>query len=122
MNTDSMRDSLKNEIKIQKKLYHPHIIHLHHFFEDFDNIYLVLDYAENGNLCALLKRKKRLSEKEAFVYFIQSCLGVDFLHKKHIIHRDLKPENILLDSQNNVKLCDFGWSLTKDAPRYPHLP
>ena len=66
LNTDSMRDSLKNEIKIQKKLYHPHIIHLHHFFEDFDNIYLVLDYAENGNLCALLKRKKRLSEKDRY--------------------------------------------------------
>ncbi len=90
INSDKMRDSLKNEIKIQKKLHHPHIIQLHHFFEDLHNIYLVLEYAENGNLSSLLQRKKRFSEKEAFIYFIQACLGVDFLHKKNIIHRDLK--------------------------------
>lgn len=28
----------------------------------------------------------------------------------NIIHRDLKPENLVLDSDNNVKICDFGWS------------
>lgn len=83
-------ENLKNEIKIQKRLHHPHIIQLFDFFEDHENIYLVLEYAENGNLRSFLKRKKRLSEKEAFIYFIQACLGVDFLHKKNIIHRDLK--------------------------------
>lgn len=86
-------ENLKNEIKIQKRLHHPHIIQLFDFFEDHNNIYLVLEYAENGNLRSFLKRKKRLSEKEAFIYFIQACLGVDFLHKKNIIHRDLKVFN-----------------------------
>ena len=85
-----LRDNLKNEIKIQKKLNHPHIIKLYDFFEDLENIYMVLEYAENGNLYLMLKKKKRLPEREAFVYFIQACLGVDFLHKKNIIHRDLK--------------------------------
>lgn len=44
------------------------------------------------------------------MYFFQTCLAVDYLHKKKVIHRDLKPENILLDESGNVKLCDFGWS------------
>lgn len=26
------------------------------------------------------------------------------------MHRDLKPENILLDSKNQAKVCDFGYS------------
>lgn len=49
-------------------------------------------------------------ESEAFVFFFQACLGVDYLHKKNIIHRDLKPENLLLDKSGNIKICDFGWS------------
>ncbi len=57
-----------------------------------------------------MRKKGKLSEKEAFVYFFQSCLGIDFLHKKSIIHRDLKPENLLLDKRGNIKICDFGWS------------
>lgn len=27
------------------------------------------------------------------------------------MHRDLKPENLLLDQHNNIKVCDFGWSV-----------
>mmetsp|Transcript_7471 Transcript_7471/g.10407 ORF Transcript_7471/g.10407 Transcript_7471/m.10407 type:complete len:125 (-) Transcript_7471:1027-1401(-) len=103
-------ENLKREIKIQKKLQHPHITKLHHYFEDKENVYLILEYAENGSLFNFLRKKKRFVENESFVYFFQTCLGIDYLHKKNIIHRDLKPENLLLDKEGNVKLCDFGWS------------
>ncbi len=81
-----------------------------HYFEDKENVYLILEFAENGSLFSYLRKKQRFSEIEAFVYFFQTCLGIDYLHKKSIIHRDLKPENLLLDKQGNIKLCDFGWS------------
>lgn len=103
-------ENLKREIKIHKKLNHPHITKLLHYFEDSHNVYLILQYAENGSLFRYLRRRKRFSEKEAFVYFFQTCLGIDYLHKKSIIHRDLKPENLLLDEKGNIKVCDFGWS------------
>lgn len=41
--------NVKREIKIHSKLSHPHIIKLHYFFEDEDNVYMVLEYAKNGN-------------------------------------------------------------------------
>ena len=85
------QDVLKREVKIQKKLDHPHICKLHHCFEDKDNVYLVLEYAENGSLFHYLQRRDQpLCESEAFIFFFSTCLGIDFLHKKNIIHRDLK--------------------------------
>lgn len=61
-------------------------------------MFLILELAENGSLFSYLRKRKRLPENEAFVYFFQTCLGIDYLHKKNIIHRDLKPENLLLDA------------------------
>ncbi|CAD8161745.1 unnamed protein product [Paramecium octaurelia] len=103
-------ENLKREIKIQRRLQHPHITKLFHYFEDKENVFLILELAENGSLFSYIRKRRRLPENEAFVYFFQTCLGIDYLHKKNIIHRDLKPENLLLDKQGNIKVCDFGWS------------
>lgn len=62
-------DNLKREIKIQKKLQHPHITRLYEYFEDKENVYLILEYADNGSLFNYLRKKKRFVENEAFVYF-----------------------------------------------------
>lgn len=83
-------DNLKKEIKIQRKLNHPHVIKMDSYFEDREHVYLVLEYAEGGSLFKVIKKKRKLSEDEAFVYLFQTCLGVDYLHKLKIIHRDLK--------------------------------
>ena len=83
-------EHLKREIKIQKKLEHPHVIKLINYFEDKDNVYLILEYAENSSLFYYLRKMKKLKEEEAFIYFFQTCVGIDYLHKKGIIHRDLK--------------------------------
>jgi serine/threonine protein kinase len=97
------------EISVQKKLVHPNIIRLHSHIEDLDNLYLILEYAERGNLFFYIRKKKKLSEEEAFPFFVQVCIALVYLHERNIIHRDLKPENILLTSSLTAKLCDFGW-------------
>ena len=73
-------------------------------------VYLVLDYAEHGNLYSYIHKKKHLTESEIFKFFYQTTLAIDYLHKNNIMHRDIKPENLLLDKDYNIKLCDFGWS------------
>lgn len=86
----SLVHNIKREIKIQRHLDHPHIIKLYRFFEDKECAYLVLEYASKGSLAAYLKIRRTLPENQAFIFFIQMCLGIDYLHKLNILHRDLK--------------------------------
>ncbi|VDQ07368.1 unnamed protein product [Trichobilharzia regenti] len=57
-----------------------------------------------------LYQSGRLSEKDARKFFQQIISGVAYCHRHKVVHRDLKPENLLLDSNQNVKIADFGLS------------
>ena len=104
-------DIIYNEINIHSKLDHENIIKLYNVHEDAENINIIMEYAEHGNLFELLnKQKNGFSEYKAFEYFIQVVNAVYYLHNNNIIHRDIKPENILIGDDNKIKLCDFGWA------------
>ena len=89
-----------------------HVVRLHNHYEDDDNFYLILQYCSKGQLYTMLKREGRLNERVTAQYLREVISAVQYLHSLEppIIHRDIKPENILLDSNNSVKLADFGWS------------
>lgn len=96
------------ETMIHSNLNHENIIKLYDFNENNgETFFLILEYAEKGNLYKIIKKDK-LTEKSARNYFGQILNAVHYLHFKGIIHRDIKPENILIDKNNVVKLCDFG--------------
>ena len=72
--------------------------------------YLILEYAEKGEIFKYLKQSKGFPLPIAKFYFKQIILGLKKLHKVSIYHRDLKLENILLDKDFNLKIVDFGFS------------
>ena len=49
-----------------------------------------------------------LTEPVAKIFAAEMVLALTHLHSLGIAHRDLKPENILLDSDNHLRLTDFG--------------
>ena len=105
-------NQLRREIEIQSHLHHSNILSLYNFFWDKKNVYLVIEYAQGGELFKILHKEEqgRFSEPKAAFYIQQVCDAVEYIHKMHIIHRDIKPENILI-SNEVVKLADFGWSI-----------
>ena len=99
---------INREIELHSKLYHNNIIHLVGTYENEENIYIILEYSNKGDLYKLIRKKKIIDEQKCFNYFIQTVNSILFLHENNLIHRDIKPENILINDNNEVKLCDFG--------------
>jgi hypothetical protein len=102
------RKNVKQEIEIQQRINHRNIIKVNDAFSDKENIYIVMEYANNGNLFYYIRKYKRLIEQEAFKFFVQVASAIDFLHRNSLLHRDIKPENILITKDGTAKLCDFG--------------
>ena len=75
---------------------------------------IITQLATGGNIDALMKQKKILSEDEGMYFFTMILIGLDYLHIMQIIHRDLKPENILIEKLSGgvdiFLIGDFGVS------------
>lgn len=55
-----------------------------------EEVYIILEYIEGGELGTRILKNKRLSEETSKLYFYQMALALQYLHKQGIIHRDLK--------------------------------
>jgi len=77
-------------------------------FQDLDNLYLVMDLHQGGDLRYHIARRRVFTEEQT--RFFVACIvhGLSFIHKKLIIHRDIKPENLVFDTNGYLKITDFG--------------
>jgi aurora kinase len=62
---------MKRELEIQWRLDHPNIVKLYGYFYDVDNVYVVLEYAQYGNLYQRLRREKCFSEEKGKLIIAQ---------------------------------------------------
>lgn len=102
---------LKKEIEIMMKIHHPSIVSLYNVMEDDKNMYLVMEMVEGENLRDIINHYGNIAEQTAKKYFAQIINAMKYLHQElGIVHRDLKLDNIIIDSNDNVRIIDFGLS------------
>ncbi|VDK25682.1 unnamed protein product [Anisakis simplex] len=71
---------------------------------------MIEEYAANGDLLQRIKRYGGIEEDESRFYFRQLIEALSYLQSVEVVHRDLKCENVFLDTCDNIKLGDFGFS------------
>ena len=102
------KQKLMSEIKIHRSLHYPNVVGFEHFFEDQENVYILLELCTNQTLNELIRRRKRLTELEVQCYIFQIISSLKYLHSYRVIHRDLKLGNCFLSEKMELKLGDFG--------------
>jgi len=106
---------IQRETKILTALHHENIIQVYEILETPHQIFIIMEYAEGGDLYSYLvaKRGSSLTIEDALPYFRQMMSAMLYCHARFVVHRDLKPENVLLDpTLKKVKIADFGFSRT----------
>ena len=102
----------KQEVMLLSQLAHPCIVEYRDSFIQDNNLNIVMEYCEKGDLGSLIKRtrerKQHLEEGQILDWFTQLASAVDYIHKRRVLHRDLKSQNVFLTGDDTVRLGDFG--------------
>lgn len=113
------RDATDTEINILATVDHPNITKYIESIQDGKDLYIILEYADGGDLHDMIKRQTQAGmrggqipfpEHQIRNWFVQICLALQELHSKKVLHRDLKTRNVFMTKSGQIKLGDFGLS------------
>jgi len=114
------RADLVHEISVMSHLRHPNLVLFLGACIEHDDIILLNEYMDGGNLEEYVLALKgrhvgqlaRVPRKNCARWGVHLAQALTFLHgcDPPVIHRDLKPANLLLCSQGYLKVADFGLS------------
>lgn len=102
------------EIKLLNHFRHENIVRMTDmmppnvkYLEDFHDVYLVAELMET-DLHRIIYSKQKLSIDHVQYFIYQVLSGLKYIHSCNVLHRDLKPSNLLVNSNCDLKICDFG--------------
>ncbi|KAJ6672491.1 SERINE/THREONINE-PROTEIN KINASE [Salix viminalis] len=108
-------EDVRREVAIMSTLpENPNIVKLRATYEDYENVHLVMELCEGGELFDRIVARGHYSERAAAHVARTIAEVVRMCHANGVMHRDLKPENFLFANkkENSVlKAIDFGLSV-----------
>jgi serine/threonine protein kinase len=100
-------DRFTREIDIGQKLDHPGIMKVRGKGEGV-HVYMVMEWVDGKLLRNILFEETKLPQDRAMRIAARICDALEYAHQHGVVHRDLKPENIMVDSEDRIKIIDFG--------------
>lgn len=108
------RKTYFNEINLLRKINHKNIIKIFHNYQKNNYCNIILEYVDDGTLEDKINNNintvRHFTYDEIKNYILQISNGLRYIHLHKIIHRDIKPSNILINTNNIIKISDFGIS------------
>ncbi len=100
-------DRFKREEEIGKRFNHPGVVKV---FDDEERsrVYMVMEWLDGRLLRSVLRDERKFAPERAIRIALSICKTLEYIHSQGVVHRDLKPENIMVDSEDQIKLIDFG--------------
>lgn len=77
--------SIKYERELLSRLKHPFIVNMYYSFQDYDNLYLVLDYLDGGDLRFHISKYRKFTEEQTSKYLNNNILIYRILHSLYNI-------------------------------------
>lgn len=112
MRDEKARGDCAREAALLQKLDHPHIVKYFVSFVEREELNLVLELADGGDLAQLIqgfrRRGKLIPEPAIWRYLSHVCAALQHMHANRIMHRDVKPSNVFIARDNTAKLGDLG--------------
>ncbi len=101
---------LRREAAIAAKLDHPNIVTFLGEVQDGDEWWLVMEYVPSSSLGTLIHAEGAMAPGRVARLGVQIADALAAVHAEGVVHRDVKPSNVLVDTDDVVKLTDFGIS------------
>jgi len=111
---DHQREKMSQEIRIHRSMNQKHIVKFFSYFEDSENVYMILELCRKKSLMEMHKRRRAITEPEVRYIMKQIIDAVVHLHKSKVIHRDLKLGNLFINDDMEIKIGDFGLATRVD--------
>jgi eukaryotic-like serine/threonine-protein kinase len=110
-------ERFQREAEIGKIMDHPGVMKVFEDGEQRSRVYMVMEWAEGKLLRQIIHDLKVLPQERALKIAIKISQALEHIHSRGVAHRDMKPENIMVDSEDNIKLIDFGIASKAGARR-----
>ncbi|HXZ06317.1 MAG TPA: protein kinase [Ktedonobacteraceae bacterium] len=105
----------QREADILSHLSDPHIVRIIDYGDENDLHYILMDYIDGQNLKYHTLTHGQMDTYRALEYAKQIAMGLDTAFKHGVVHRDIKPQNIVINSQDVVKITDFGLARSRET-------
>jgi serine/threonine-protein kinase len=112
MKTLGIAATIKDEIRLARRITHRNILRTFDFGTYGDNFYITMEFVHGFSLESLIKQRGKLEPAIGIIMARQIALALQAAHEQNVIHLDLKPANMMINRHGIIKIMDFGLART----------